>query len=274
MNLLNSKKNCKFRIAPTPSGLLHEGNILNFLHTWIAARKCGASLLLRIDDCDATRLRKEYIEDIFRSLEWLDFDWDEGPRGPDDFYKFWSQSLRRERYLDVLSRIKGKFACQCSRREIHDVSPDGHYPGTCRKKGLVYEPGKTCVRLETDDSPTGDIILWRKDDLPAYQLVSVVDDVDYKITHIIRGEDLQESTQMQKIIATRWHKSEFLNIHFTHHPLLLDEGGKKLAKSANAHSIKVMRDSGKSPAWLFKRLAPYLGYYPENINQISDFLKV
>jgi glutamyl-tRNA synthetase len=85
------------RIAPTPSGYLHIGNALNFVRTWLMVRRAGGILRLRIDDIDATRTRPEYFDDIFRTLEWLGMDWDEGPRNANEQTEIYSQSLRAER---------------------------------------------------------------------------------------------------------------------------------------------------------------------------------
>src|SRR5580704_15637290 len=89
------------RIAPTPSGYLHIGNALNFVMTWLWVRKEGGQLRLRIDDSDTTRSKPEFIEDIFRTLDWLGMDWDEGPQTPDEQQRIYSQALRAERYAEV-----------------------------------------------------------------------------------------------------------------------------------------------------------------------------
>jgi glutamyl-tRNA synthetase len=109
------------RIAPTPSGFLHAGNAVNFLITHELARAARGTLLLRIDDLDAERARPEYLDDIFRSLEWLGIDWDEGPTGPEDFLRNWSQRSRIERYSELLLGLrKGGhlYACECSRKAV------------------------------------------------------------------------------------------------------------------------------------------------------------
>ncbi|NJL14359.1 MAG: hypothetical protein HC913_16005 [Microscillaceae bacterium] len=81
------------RFAPTPSGFLHEGNAFSFVLTWLAARHFGGKIHLRIDDLDQTRCRPEYVEDIFRSLDWLGLDWDSGPQGVDDFLKTFPNNI-------------------------------------------------------------------------------------------------------------------------------------------------------------------------------------
>ena len=104
----------KTRLAPTPSGYLHRGNLFSFALTWLLARKDGLQILLRIDDMDRARFRPEYLEDIFRSLDSLGINYDEGPSGPDDFHSRWSQMHRRELYDYALSQMRQDqllFAC-------------------------------------------------------------------------------------------------------------------------------------------------------------------
>ena len=123
------------RIAPTPSGFLHAGNAMNFILTWAITRASGGRLLLRIDDLDKGRYRREYVEDIFAGLEWLGLDYDEGPRSVQELEERWSQHHRLNRYqllLDQLRADKRLFACICSRKEIRERSKDGRFPGTCR----------------------------------------------------------------------------------------------------------------------------------------------
>lgn len=127
------------RLAPTPSGYLHLGNACNFLLTWLLVRRAGGSLRLRIDDADAGRSRPEFIDDIFRQLEWLGLDWDLGPVGPDDFAARYSQLKRLERYRELLRKLSERelvFPCTCSRKQIQALSPNGLYPGTCRQHRL------------------------------------------------------------------------------------------------------------------------------------------
>ena len=121
----------KSRFAPTPSGYLHIGNGFNFVLTWLHARTRGGNILLRIDDLDKGRVRPEYVEDVFRTLDWLGLDWDEGPFGPSDLERKWSQHLRLDRYrsaIDELAFREIAFACALSRVQIIQ---SGGYPGVC-----------------------------------------------------------------------------------------------------------------------------------------------
>lgn len=228
--------NRKFRIAPTPSGYLHPGNALNFVLTWALAKKAGAKLWLRIDDSDQTRVRENYIENVFETLEWLGIDWDEGPNGPEDFQKNHSQSLKTEYYFEELQKVENLFACECSRSQLKDLDS---YPGTCLKIGLKKERGLYAFRISTnkdwDISPEfSNSVLWRKDDLPAYQWVSLIEDRDHHVTDLIRGKDLFESTRFQTALAEKCSFPFPKNI--IHHELLEREG-QKISKSQKAPSL-------------------------------------
>lgn len=276
------------RLAPTPSGFLHLGNGVNFILAWLLVRKEGGRLKLRIDDLDSERCRPEYIEDIFRQLDWLGLDWDEGPFSPDDFARRHSQRLRLERYRAVLAELAERsriFACTCSRREIQQVSPGGLYPGTCRGRSLRPETAHTLrvqveagTRIAVDpvslplDQALGDFVIWRRDDRPAYQLASLVDDLDDRINLIVRGEDLRLSTAAQLYLAVQLGWEEFLRSRFIHHPLLPGPDGRKLSKSDNALSLLAMRTRGGTPLLAYRAAARQLGIDPAQITSLAELL--
>ena len=135
----DNKTRLKTRLAPTPSGFLHIGNGASFVATWALARASEGQILLRIDDLDAERMRTEYVDDIFKTLDWLGLDWDEGPFSTDDFAKNWSQHLRLEAYekaLQNLQKTGDLYVCNCSRKNIRERSTNGLYPNTCRQNRL------------------------------------------------------------------------------------------------------------------------------------------
>jgi len=276
------------RIAPTPSGLLHLGNAVNFVLAWLMVRKAGGMLRLRIDDADCLRTRPEYLEDIFRQLDWLEITWDEGPTGPDDFRRRFSQQLRLERYrafLAELDRLGHLYFCGCSRRQIRELAPDGVYPGFCRDRSAVSGAGQaqrvrvpegSVFRLEGQEVPLckvmGDFVLWRKEDLPAYQLVSLVDDLDDRINLIVRGHDLLASTAAQLFLAGLQGANHFAETVFHHHPLVRGEDGKKLSKSDGALSLAALREGGASPALVYQAVARQAGMEPEGIGSLAELL--
>jgi glutamyl/glutaminyl-tRNA synthetase len=133
------KYNVKTRLAPTPSGFLHIGNGASFVATWALARMYEGQILLRIDDLDAERMRTEYVDDIFRTLDWLGVDWHEGPFSTEDFTKNWSQHLRLDAYEKALLNLQKTgdlYVCNCSRKDIRERSTNGLYPNTCRPNRL------------------------------------------------------------------------------------------------------------------------------------------
>ena len=140
--LFQNKNTLKTRLAPTPSGFLHIGNGAAFVATWALARACEGKIMLRIDDLDAERMRPEYIEDIFKTLNWLGLDWDEGPFSVEDFFKNWSQQLRLDVYekaLNDLAKTGCIYTCTCSRKDIRLNSTNGLYPNTCRNNRLIVD---------------------------------------------------------------------------------------------------------------------------------------
>lgn len=212
----------KSRIAPTPSGYLHVGNAYNFLVTWReTVHKRNGLLGLRIDDSDSTRVREEYIEDIFDSLEWLQIKWEFGPKDKTEFKNKYSQGLKRDKYKEFLETIPNTFICDCSRSELKETEC------TCEKKNLNFLPEQNAIKIKSE---FGDITLWRKDDLPAYQLVSLYEDIFDEINFIVRGEDLLSSTKIQFFLSSLINDQHFSKAHFLHHPLLEDRG-EKISKS-------------------------------------------
>lgn len=234
------------RIAPTPSGFLHEGNLANMLltHRWAAA--IGADVHLRIDSIDADRVRPEYVEDILETLAWLGLDYVRGPRSEREARTDRDHRIARAREQLIEARDRGLvvYACDCSRAR-GGSSSHGGCPGGCRSRGLSYLPGETSLRVVVPDSTAvdvegrpvdlaremGDFVVWRRDDLPAYQWTSVVDDTDAGMTHILRGEDLAVSTAAQLFLAGHLSDPSFLATDIRHHPLLTGPDGAKLSKS-------------------------------------------
>lgn len=268
------------RIAPTPSGFLHIGNLYSFVLTWLITRKQNGQLLLRIDDMDGERKREEYLEDIFETLDFLGVDYDEGPANSDDFQQHYSQALRMEQYnnlLDQLAETGLVYGCTCSRKELAGLAADGKSFCPCRYKKNKLEKASVSWRIivaqktiiswkdgfqnnvELDLSKTmGDFVVRRKDSLPAYQVTSLADDIFYRINCIVRGEDLLASTAAQLYLAQLTGNDLFTKAHFFHHPLVKDRNDNKLSKSAGATAIKVMRQNGMTAAEIINtiRLLP------------------
>lgn len=276
------------RLAPTPSGYLHVGNVLSFVLTASLAERTGAAILLRIDDLDRERVEREYVEDIFDTLHFLDIPWQEGPKDVEEYEARFSQVHRMDLYRDALQQLADEdavFACTCSRTQVLSASPDGVYPGTCRHRNIPLDTPNASWRLKTDDdkeikvktlsgsfikatlpSTMRDFVVRKKDGFPAYQLSSLVDDLQFNVDLIVRGEDLWPSTLAQLYLASLLKRDVFSDCSFHHHPLLLSSEGHKLSKSAGSVSIRHFRKEGLTSADVYSSISKMLGL-PEARNR-------
>lgn len=271
----------KTRIAPTPSGYLHLGNVLSFALTAGLAKKMQAKILLRIDDLDRDRVNPLYVQDIFDTLSFLEILWDEGPRNIQEYESQYSQIHRMDRYNNAFQQLKDNntvFACNCSRAQVRSISADDSYPGTCRGKAIPLDAENVSWRLKTDKAAllevktfageiikatlpetVRDFVVKKKDGYPAYQLTSVLDDMYYGVDLIVRGTDLWPSTLAQNYLSGYIGADAFRDIAFYHHPLLMATGHQKLSKSAGDTSIHYLRGQGKKPGDIYTAIAGMLG---------------
>lgn len=262
------------RLAPSPTGLLHLGHARTF---WIAAQrsiKNHGTLVLRNEDLDPQRSRKEFAGAMIEDLRWLGIHWQEGPDcgGP---YGPYAQSQRRADYLKAWRRLwQGGFVypCTCSRRDRaqsanapNDVDADNEpiYPGTCRTRKQTPEKNEPAgvnwrFRVPDDEEISfadlnlgrqhyvagedfGDFLVWRRDDVPAYQLAVVVDDAAMRITEVVRGADLLKSTARQLLLL---RALGYPSLDHFHCELVRDFAGVRLAKRHDALSIRHLREMG------------------------------
>jgi glutamyl-tRNA synthetase len=269
------------RFAPTPSGFLHQGNLINALIIQRVARDFNLPILLRIDDMDRTRYRFHYLSAIFEVLQKIDFKWDVGPQNSLDFEKNWTQLLRYESYqkaFDGLQERNMVFPCACSRKDIKARGSTIGYDGYC----LKYPPkinDWVCFRLNTNKKPLINNLpseifdkvndndpffrVWTVENKPAYQLSSLVDDLYVKSTHIVRGKDLWQSTLNQLLLSV-WlpNGKAFREVTFFHHDLIQTPDGQKISKSTNnpkrplidLFDLKELRDIAEQ---LYKSCKPY-----------------
>jgi glutamyl/glutaminyl-tRNA synthetase len=271
----------KTRMAPTPSGFLHLGNVLSFSLTAALARREGASILLRIDDLDRERMSREYVEDIFETLNFLEIPWDEGPRDFGDFEREWSQVCRLGMYREALQRLRDEgmlYACDCSRSKVLREREDRVYTGVCRERGLSLDAKGCSWRVKMPafaEASVGegrlpaemqDFVVRKKDGYPAYQLVSVVDDLFFGVDLVVRGEDLRASTEAQRWLAVALGRSAFERIRFYHHPLLMGSDGGKLSKSAGATSVRYLRAAGGKRGDVYGMIAGMAGVKGEVVD--------
>jgi len=150
----------------------------------------------------------------------------------------------------------GAYVCECSRKALEERSC------TCKEAGFTFHEASSRVRidLELPDRPRLPVTLWRHEGIPAYQLVSLVDDLDHGVNLIVRGEDLLESTGIQqglaRILGNRHGAERFANIRFLHHPLITGEDGSKLSKSRGDDALRVLFPRSGTTESLFKLLEP------------------
>lgn len=271
------------RLAPTPTGYLHLGHARTFWLAAERARAAGGVLVLRNEDLDPQRTRPEFARAMYEDLRWLGLEWQEGPDvgGP---YGPYSQSERRALYLETWRKLREAgaiYPCTCSRKDLaqaaqapHEDTDEPAYPGTCRER--AWDPADLALPTGTSGSTQrvswrlrvpegeairfedalagpqqyaagrdfGDFLVWRRDDVPAYQLACVADDAAMRITEVVRGADLLKSTARQLLLyralgvePPRW----------AHAPLVTDAQGVRLAKRHEALSLRQLRASGKTP---------------------------
>jgi glutamyl/glutaminyl-tRNA synthetase len=257
------------RLAPTPSGYLHLGNAVNFVLTWLLVRQADSTLHLRIDDLDRARLRRPYLENIFRVIDWLGIDYDYGPSGPDDFLRHYSQLLHLPEYNRVLRRLAQQsglvYATQRSRTNPAEPVPLGT-PGAAWR---VRVPPSVRVAVSEDPRASHvplaelmpDFVVRKKDGVAAYQVASIVDDLRLGTTLVVRGLDLEPSTAAQLWLAKQISETQAFTtarIQFYHHPLLTDVTGHKLSKSTQASGDAGVLALG-SPAAVYRAVAQVLG---------------
>lgn len=279
----------KGRFAPSPTGRMHLGNIASALLSWLSARAQGGAWLLRIEDLDPQRSKREYSRIIEDDLHWLGLDWDEGGldgRGDAGPY---SQSRRGDiyaRYLELINATGYTYPCRCTRAEIMATQAphqsDGRivYGGRCRPAVLPafdadFDGASTriCVPdsiISFNDGlygpqhfnlarEVGDFILRRADGAWAYQLAVVVDDALMGVTEVVRGSDLLLSAAQQIYL---YRLLDLEPPRFAHVPLLCNAEGRRLSKRDGSLSMEHLRATMTAPQ-IIGRLAALLGLLPE-----------
>src|SRR6202049_1131777 len=258
------------RFAPSPTGLLHIGGLRTALFCWLYARRHAGQFVLRIEDTDLERSTPEAIQQILDGMEWAGLDHDEGP-----FY----QTKRLDRYKDVIEELlaSGKaYRCYCSKQELEQMRAQQiargekpRYDGRWRERTDSLPDVAPVVRFKNpltgevtvedvvhgpvvfQNSELDDLIIARSDGTPTYNFCVVVDDMDMKMTHVIRGDDHLNNTPRQINMLRALGATPPA---YAHVPMILGPDGAKLSKRHGAVSVLQYREDGYLPDALLNYL--------------------
>jgi glutamyl-Q tRNA(Asp) synthetase len=270
------------RFAPSPTGYLHLGHAFSAFNAWKRARSAGGQFLLRLEDIDPGRCRPHFAEAILEDLTWLGLDWDGPPR---------IQSEHLTDYQAVLDELRDRhltYPCFCTRADIareiaasvgapHALDGAPRYPGTCRRLAPTERATRIAVggqfalrldmaaalqphlayeeeaegRIACHPEQFGDVVLARKDAPASYHLCVTHDDALQGVTLVTRGKDLQPATSLHRLLQTLmgWRAPVY-----AHHHLLLDPGGRRLAKRDKAMTLRSLRSEGVSARAIIHRV--------------------
>jgi len=273
------------RFAPSPTGYLHLGHLVNAIYVWGLSRALGGQVILRLEDHDRGRCRPEYEAAILDDLDWLGFQPDLG--APGEFRAGptpWRQSDNAARYGEVLAGLAERgllYTCTCSRKQIlartGDQPGELRYDGHCRAQDyrpdreggtrLLLESGAVdfrdlCLGPQRQDPAIqcGDLLLRDRHGCWTYQFAVAVDDWDQGVNLVIRGEDLLDSTGRQLRLARLLGRRD--GPHFLHHPLISDGAGRKLSKRDFDKGLGDYRAEGWPPARVLGEAAARVGLVP------------
>lgn len=259
------------RFAPSPTGFLHIGGARTALFNWLYAKNTHGEFILRIEDTDLIRSKKEFTQDIFSSLTWLGLNSDIEPV---------FQSQRTGRYHQVIQQLLDQgdaYYCYCSKQRLDNLRQQQmknkqkpRYDGNCRDlnkslntsenpvvrfknplDGSVVIQDQVRGKVEIQNTELDDLILARSDGSPTYHLCVVIDDLDYEITHVIRGDDHLNNTPRQVNIFKALNKK---SPTYAHIPLIHGKDGKRLSKRHGAVSVNLYKEEGILPESLLNYL--------------------
>jgi len=264
------------RLAPSPTGLLHVGHACTFWTAYQRALARNGTLVFRTEDLDPQRSKAEFAQAMIEDLRWLGIVWQEGPDIGGPFAPY-EQSGRRDLYLEAWRRLRDGgfiYPCICSRKDLvtsvaapNDVDDEPIYPGHCRNRigearnhdapsgvnwrflapegqEIVFDDLRQGQQRYVAGKDFGDFLIWRRDDVPAYQLAVVADDATMRITEVVRGADLLKSTARQLLLI---RALGFPVPAYYHCDLVRDNAGVRLAKRHDALSLRVLREGGARP---------------------------
>lgn len=295
------------RYAPSPTGRMHLGNVFAAMMSWLSVKSRGGRWILRIEDLDPQRSKREYSRLIEDDLHWLGLDWDEGGLDGKGANGPYCQSMRGEIYAEALQCLRDTgltYPCYCTRADImatqapHESDGRVVYAGTCRPERLpggnaeIASRGERALRAERlfvpDEEITfedrlygrqtvnlakhcGDFILRRADGAWAYQLAVVVDDALMGVSEVSRGCDLLLSSGQQIYL---YRLLECPVPEFAHFPLVCNSAGQRLSKRDSSMSMEYLRERN-SPEEIIGLLAWHAGLIPEMLPvSVSELLPV
>ena len=294
--MMTVHESVRVRMAPSPTGLFNLGGARTALFNWLFAKKHGGTFIVRIEDTDIQRSKKEYEENILESMRWLGLDYDEGPDKGGQFGPY-RQSERLDIYEEYLKKLlsqKRAYFCFCSKEQLdaekqvmqaQGLAPK--YSGHCASLGeeeaeQKRKQGETSVirfripqvevefhdlirgKIKFDASLTGDIVIARNLRSPLFGFAVVIDDAKMKISHVIRGEDLLSTTPSQILLQ---QALGFTEPHYAHLPLILGKDRKKLSKRYLDTSLFEYKKQGYVPEALVNFIA-FLGWHPKDEKEI------
>ncbi len=265
------------RLAPSPTGDLHLGHARTF---WIAAeraRLAGGKLLLRNDDIDANRFKFDYVGTMIEDLRWLGFKWEEPMVSQSEHFPLYRAALQTLHTAGLI------YPCAHSRRDVTEAAGAPHegaehdepvYPTHFRPpvdsplpeleetisinwrfrvpdgEALTFKDGAAGTQTALVGRDFGDFVVWRKDNIPSYQLSCIVDEIAMGITEVVRGADLIRSTFRQLLL---FRALDHTPPDFYHCPLMLDDQGERLAKRHDSLSLRTLREQGVTPAEIISK---------------------
>src|SRR3984885_13909417 len=249
----------RVRFAPSPTGFLHVGGARTALFNWLFARHHHGTFLLRIEDTDKSREHQEAVQVIYDGLHWLGLGWDEGAEIGGEYGPYF-QSERNGIYQRYLNRLQEKGVVYEDEGAIRFRSP--------RKAVIVDDI--VCGRIEFDRSMEPDMTIRRPDGSWIFHFVNVVDDIEMKISHVIRGED--HLTNTSKHVAL-YQALEIEPPRFAHIPLILNRDGSKMSKRDEGSSITTYIEQGYAPEAVRNYLC-LLGWSPKDNREKLDIEEV
>ena len=286
------------RLAPSPTGALHVGNARTFLATWLLARRHGWRVSLRVEDLDGPRVKPGAAAAAMDDLRWLGLDWDNGPL---------LQSSRAPAHAAAVRQLLAQgdaYPCVCTRREVAAAASAPHaddgatvYPGTCRGRFASVEDATRfagrppAIRFRVPPGPVtwddwvagtqrypdvaaqlGDFVIAKADATAAYQLAVVVDDAAAGVTHVVRGDDLLDSTPRQILLYRALGMAAAIP-QYAHLPLVVGTDGRRLAKRHGDSRLSFYRGRGVAAGRVRQLLARWCGVAVSADAPIAELLE-